>query len=166
MKAKLPPECSKDCLPPVVRPRRRGAFGLILSLFLTSLLCLDTVAAEPLRWSVSPYVWATDTTADFTADGTPLGGGKVTFSDLLDQTDASFQIHVEAGRGRFSGFTDLTYLDTSDGFDAGGDVRIETDSEQVIMDMAVAFWPGGEEKGLSFIGGGGTPAWTTSTNPS
>ena len=131
----------------------KATFGLILSLLLPGLLCLDTAAAEPLRWSVTPYVWATDTTVDFTADGTPIGGAKVTFSDLVDQTDTSFQIHVEAGRGRFSGFTDLTYLDTSDGLDVGGGVRIETDSEQVIMDLALAFWPGGEEKGLSFIGG-------------
>ena len=77
------PECSKNCRAPVVRPRRRGAFGLILNLLLPGLLRLDTAAAEPLRWSVTPYLWATDTTVDLTADGTPIGGGKVTFSDLL-----------------------------------------------------------------------------------
>ena len=125
---------------------------LVLSLLLPGLLCLDTTAAEPLRWSVTPYVWGTETTVDFTADGTPIGGGTVTFSDLLDVTDAAFQIHVEAGRGRFSGFMDLTYLDTSDDFETG-DLRIETDSEQSVVDLAVAFWPGGEEKGLSFFGG-------------
>ncbi len=166
MKATLPPECSKDCRAPVVRPRRRGAVGLVLSLLLPGLLCLDTAAAEPLRWSVTPYVWGTETKVDFTADGTPIGGGTITFSDLLDTTDASFQVHVEAGRGRFSGFIDLTYLDTSDDLGIGGGAVIETDSEQTIVDLAVAFWPGGEEKGLSFFGGGGTPAWTTHTNSS
>ncbi len=165
MKATLPPECSRDCRAPVVRPRRRGAFGLVLSLLLPGLLCLETAAAEPLSWSVTPYFWATETKVDLTADGTPIGGGTVTFSDLLDTTDASFQVHVEAGRGRFSGFMDLTYLDTSDDFETG-DLRIETDSEQSVVDLAVAFWPGGEEKGLSFFGGGGTPAWTTHTNSS
>lgn len=152
MKATLPPECSKDSRAPVVRPRRREALGLILSLLLPGLLCLDAAAAEPLRWSVTPYLWATETQVDLTADGTPLGGARVTFSDLLDVIDESFQIHVETGRGRFSGFADLTYLTTSD--DIGiGSLLIETDSEQWNVDLAVAFWPGGEEKGLSFFGG-------------
>ena len=145
-----------------VRPpqRPRGSLYLLRSAVLTLLLfglptgfgAVTARAAESLKWSVTPYIWATETTVDLTADGTPLGGDTITFSDLLDVTDASFQIHVEAGRDRWSGFIDLTYLDTFDEDNTGG-VRIETDSEQWLVDLAVAFWPGGEEKGLSFYGG-------------
>ncbi|TDJ71736.1 MAG: hypothetical protein E2O38_06905, partial [Proteobacteria bacterium] len=35
-----------------------------------------------INWSITPYLWATETTVDLTADGTPIGGGKVSFSDL------------------------------------------------------------------------------------
>ena len=42
-----------------------------------------------INWSITPYLWAVETTVDLTADGTPIGGGKVSFSDLLDTTDTS-----------------------------------------------------------------------------
>ncbi len=131
---------------------RSAVLALLLVGLPTGFGAVTAWAAESLKWSVTPYIWATETTVDLTANGTPLGGGTVTFSDLMDATDASFQIHVEAGRSRWSGFIDLTYLDTSDDDDFGP-VRIETDSEQLLVDLAVAFWPGGEAKGLSFYGG-------------
>ena len=109
-------------------------------------------AADPLQWSVTPYLWATKTSVDLKADGTPIGAGKISFNDLMDATDASFQVFVEAGRGRWSGFADVTYLDTSDSNTSGG-LRIKTDSKSWVVDMAAAFWPAGEEGGLSLFAG-------------
>ena len=124
------------------------------------MMAVPVNAAErgKINWSITPYIWASDTSYDLTVDGTPVGGGTVTFNDLLDITDASFQIHVEAGRdqGNWSAFVDLTYLDTSDdfSFDAmGTTVRIEIDSEQWFIDAAIAYWPQGEAGGLNFFGG-------------
>jgi len=107
-----------------------------------------------INWSITPYVWAAETTFDLTADGTPIDSGKVSFSDLVDTTDTSFQIHVEGGRSgdKWSAFIDLTFLDTSDSFD-GPAVRIETDSEQLFVDAAIAYWPQGEAGGLNLFGG-------------
>ncbi len=147
-KSVRPPQCPRDSLYLL----RSAVLALLLVGLPTGFGAVTARAAEPLKWSVTPYIWATETTVDLTADGTPIGGGTVTFSDLMDATDASFQIHVEAGRSRWSGFIDFTYLDTFDDEDFGG-VKIETDSEQWLIDLAVAFWPGGEEKGLSFYGG-------------
>ncbi len=124
------------------------------------IVALPAAAAETGRflWSVTPYIWAADTSYDLTADGAPIGGGNISFSDLLDVTDASFQIAVETGRdgGQWSGFVDLTYLDTSDDLTVnvgGTDVRIDTDSEQWFIDAALAWWPGGEADGLNLFGG-------------
>jgi|GEM_PF-806063 len=107
-----------------------------------------------INWSITPYVWATDTKVDLTADGTPIGSGRVSFSDLVDTTDTAFQIHVEGGRngGNWSAFIDVTYLDTSDSF-AGPGLRIDTDSEQRFVDAAIAYWPQGESGGLNVFGG-------------
>ncbi len=107
-----------------------------------------------INWSFTPYLWATETKFDLTANGTPIGGGTVTFSDLVDTTDASLQVFVEGGRegGNWSAFIDLTYLDTSDEVDVVA-VRIETDSEQLIIDAAIAYWPQGEAGGLNLFGG-------------
>jgi len=114
--------------------------------------------SEKLNWSVTPYIWATDTNVDLSANGAPVGGGNISFSDLMDATDASFQIAVEAGfdESNWSAFIDLTYLDTSDDFDTnvgGADIRIDTDSEQWYVDAAVAYWPMGVAGGLNFFGG-------------
>ena len=119
-------------------------------------MATPTMAEEKgaINWSITPYVWATETTVDLTADGTPIGGGKVSFSDLVDTTDAAFQIHVEGGRsgGNWSAFVDATFLDTSDSI-ASPAVQIDTDSEQWFVDTAIAYWPQGEAGGLNVFGG-------------
>ncbi len=111
---------------------------------LTLLLTLPARAANGngINWSITPYVWATKTTVDLKANGTPIGGDSVSFNDLLDITDTSFQIFVEGGRSdsNWSAFIDLTYIETSDKFSTSI-VRIKTDSEQLYIDAALAFWP-------------------------
>ncbi len=122
---------------------------------LTLLLAVPATADNgSINWSVISYVWASDTKVDLKADGTPIGGATVSFSDLLDITDTSFQIVVEGGRsdGNWSAFVDLTYLETSDK-ESVGPVLIKTDSEQWFIDAAVSYWPYGEAGGLSLFGG-------------
>ena len=117
-------------------------------------LFIAAPAAADIGWSITPYIWATETTVDLTADGTPIGGGTVSFSDLLDIMDTSFQVNVEGGRsdGNWSAFVDLTYLETSDKFSTPN-VLIKTDSEQLYIDTAIAYWPNGEEGGFNVFGG-------------
>jgi hypothetical protein len=105
-------------------------------------------------WSITPYIWATETKYDLTAEGTPLDKAKITFNDLLDVTDSSFQLAVEGGRksGHFTGFVDVTYLETSDNY-KGEFLRIDTDSEQWFIDAALAYWPGGVGSNLNVFGG-------------
>lgn len=113
-----------------------------------------TAAAAGIGWSITPYIWATETKVDLKADGTPIGGDTVSFNDLLDITEASFQVIVEGSRsdGNWSAFIDLTFIDTSDKTSAGA-VQIKTDSEQLYIDAAVAYWPNGIEGGLNLFGG-------------
>ena len=138
--------------PPLIMKRISTAIGGVLALAIAAPVAATEEGA--INWSITPYLWATETTVDLTADGTPIGGGKVSVNDLLDTTDTSFQIFVEGGRsgGNWSAFIDLTFLDTSDSF-AGPAVRIETDSEQRYIDAAIAYWPQGETGGLNLFGG-------------
>ncbi len=138
--------------PPLIMKRISSALCGVLALAIAAPVAATGDGA--INWSITPYLWATETTVDLTADGTPIGGGKVSFSDLADITDTSFQIVVEGGRsgGNWSAFIDLTFLDTSDSF-AGPAVRIETDSEQRYIDAAIAYWPQGETGGLNLFGG-------------
>ena len=70
--------------------------------------------SDSAQWSITPYIWASDTTVDITFRDTNIGAGDISFSDLLDVLDAAFMIHVEGGKGNWSGFGDLTYIETSD----------------------------------------------------
>ena len=52
------------------------------------------------NWSVTPYVWASDTSPDFTLNGSPVGRADQSFGDVLDTLVAAFQIRVEGGLWR------------------------------------------------------------------
>ncbi|MEZ5559778.1 MAG: hypothetical protein R3E86_14700 [Pseudomonadales bacterium] len=126
-------------------------FGGVLALiFMTAPPA--ALASEDLTWSISPYIWATDTKVDLKARGVPIGSGSISFGDLLDATDASFQGVVEGRKGRWSAFVDLTHLETSDRT-ARQLFDIKTESEVLVLDAAVAFWPAGEDDGLSVFAG-------------
>ena len=119
----------------------------------TTCVAAPAVAEDDIKWSITPYIWAVETKVDLSASGTPIGGATVSFKDLLDVTDAAFQIHVERGlRGNWSASMDLTYMDTSDTDDAGP-IRIKTDSTQWFIDAVMAYWPNGQAGGLSLFGG-------------
>ena len=110
-------------------------------------------AGDGLTWSVTPYIWASDTKYDLKLGDTPIGGD-VTFDDLLDTTDSSFQFVSELGQedGNWSAFLDLTYLKTSDDY-KGPILFVDSKSEVWYLDAAVAWWPRGEQGGLSLYGG-------------
>lgn len=131
------------------------AFWRRFSLFLLlALVTREAIAGEGLDWSVTPYLWATETNYKLKFDGTPVDSGTVTFDDLIDTTDASFQLVTEAGFSdyRWSVFADVTYLDTSDTY-RGPLLRIDSDSEQWLVDGGLAWWPWGEAGGFNLFAG-------------
>lgn len=104
------------------------------------------------NWSVTPYFWAPVTTLDLTFRDTNIGGGEISFNDLLDALDAAFMIQVEGGKGNWSAFGDLTYLKTSE-TSARPVFTIDANNKQTFFDAAVAYWPGGFGSQLSLFGG-------------
>ncbi len=133
-------------------------------------------SSDGAQWSITPYIWASDTSMDFSLNGSPVGGADLSFSDIVDVLDEAFQIHVEGGKGNWSGFVDFFFLSVSDS-EVLPIVQIDSDSEQVVLDVALAYWPGGVGSPLSFFGGvrnskfddtfalsvGGTPVGDTRT---
>jgi len=106
-----------------------------------------------LGWSITPYLWASDTSLDMTVTDSGIGGGtEIPFADLLDVLESAFQIHVEAGKGNWSGFGDLTYIETSDTISRPL-LIIDTSNKQKVLDAAVAYWPNGVGSQLNFFGG-------------
>jgi len=116
---------------------------------------LSTAAAQEsdsFVWSITPYVWAPTTNIDLTVRDTNIGSGDISFNDLLDTLDTAFMVHVEGGKGNWSAFGDLTYMKTSDSTERTV-FTIDIDSEQVYLDAAMVYWPGGVGSQLSLFGG-------------
>jgi len=116
---------------------------------------LSTAAAQEsdsFRWSITPYIWTPTTKIDLTVRDTDIGAGEISFDDLLDTLEAAFMVQVEGGKGNWSGFSDLTYLKTSDTIERTV-FTIDVDSEQIFLDAALAYWPGGVGSPLSLFGG-------------
>ncbi len=132
-----------------------------LMALLGGLIALNAIAEEqnPMLWSVSPYIWYTDTEYGIEAEGSQVGGGKITADDLFDSLDVGGQVVVEAGRaqGHWSGFVDATYLKMSDDetaeFEDLGKLRLDAESEQWIIDAAIAYWPMGVDRGGKLYAG-------------
>jgi hypothetical protein len=108
--------------------------------------------ADGFGWSITPYLWATETSVDLTLRDANIGAGELSFRDLLDVLDAAFMIHVEGGRGNWTAFGDLTYLKTSDSTERTALV-VDTNSKQLFLDGAVAWWPRGVGSNFSLYGG-------------
>ena len=79
----------------------RRLFGCLPSLFTAKAMADGT---EPFEWSVTPFLWASQTQLDLRLQDQALGGDTISFSDLLDQLDTAFMVNVETGRGRWSVF--------------------------------------------------------------
>ena len=131
---------------------KRSVSLVVAALLLAAIGVPALASADPLQWSITPYVWAPDTKVDVRANGTPVGSGKVTFNDLLDTLDAAFQLHVEAGRGEWGGLLDITSLDTSDNT-SFGPIRIDTESTMEVIDAAAVWWPEEADGKLSMLMG-------------
>jgi hypothetical protein len=73
----------------------------VTPLLLALLGTMSAVSAQEshgMQWSITPYMWASDTTVDLTFRDTNIGAGDISFNDLLDVLDAAFMVHVEGGK--------------------------------------------------------------------
>lgn len=122
---------------------------LVLTLLATPALATESDAFE---WSISPYLWAPTSRLDLSLEDEALGGGKLSFGDLLDKLDAAFMITAEGGRNHWSVFADLAYAEISDS-EQRPVFRVDTTTEAVMLDLGLAYWPGGIHSPLSLIAG-------------
>ena len=105
------------------------------------------------EWSVTPYIWFADTSFELRARDQDIAAGDIDFGEIADKLDGAFQIMAEVGREHWSGFVDFTYLSISDtrpvnlvGLDL---LEISTESDQLFVDAAVAYWPWPDVSGFN-----------------
>ena len=108
--------------------------------------------ADRIRWSITPYIWAAQANVDLKVRDITIGGGEISFSDLVDKIDAAVMVNVEGGRGNWSVLADLTYFDIADTAERTP-FDINARIQQTFLDVAAAYWPQGFGTQLSIIGG-------------
>jgi len=128
---------------------------------LAALSLAGTAQASDWKWSVTPYVWATDVGADVSIDDRQVADMEIDFEDLADDLEIAAQGHVEGLRGRHGVMLDAFYIHLADDAQrfalpaplagealAGGDLTL------TILDLGGVFNPRGDGEGFSVLYGG------------
>lgn len=96
------------------------------------------------RWSITPYLWGSDISADIRFRSGQEVGGEAQFSDILDKLDFALQVHLEGQRGVWGMFVDGTYLTMSDDT-THGPISADAEIDTGIYEFAAMYVPGGED---------------------
>lgn len=114
---------------------------------------------ERWRWTVTPYVWATDVDVDVALDGRTVVDETIRVTDLIDDIDVTFQGRVEAKRGEHGVMLDVFYVSMSDDGNAfdlpqgAGTGNLDWKMDLTIADVAGIHDPDGDDLGFSFLYG-------------
>jgi hypothetical protein len=145
-----------------------GAFLLILILG-GSLAYADEhssgeAAGSKWEFNVIPYFWMAGIGGDMTVKGRDAHLDS-SFSDIWDDLDFGAQVHMNARKGKWGVFLDVTYLDLSDSGEvirhpALGSIDGKVDLTEWVIELGgayqVAKWPLDNQRAVSLdvIGGG------------
>lgn len=129
------------------------------ALVLALLFSAGAAQATPWRFSVTPYLWATDMGIDTKLNGSQVVDKTIPVSDLVKDIDAIFQMRVEAMHGSYGVMTDAFYVTMSDEKsgvplpEGAGTTDLTSDVGMTILDLAGTFDPNGDRRGVLFYGG-------------
>ena len=109
-------------------------------------------AQDRWEWHIAPYIWLTDIKENLFLDGSVIGGSDTEFSDLADITDTSLPLRVEAHKGEWGWFGDISYAEFSDQ-DQGLIATVDVDIEDQVLDFGGMYRPAGFENNLDLLFG-------------
>lgn len=139
----------------MTRTIRRRMLGLAA---VAALGCCGAVEAQDWRWSVTPYMWASEVGADVSINDHELLEREADLRDVLDSLDFVAQAHVEGQNGRHGLFFDGTYYDLGDddrrySLGSVGEIVIKGDLEMTILETGGLYNPRGDGNGFTLIYG-------------
>lgn len=101
-------------------------------------------AGDGWRWSITPYLWASDVSETLIVDGQVVGGEDTEFKDLVDKLDSSLQLHFEGIGDRWGLFADVSYIDLRDSKTGEmGVARLDAKIEETNLEGGMIYRPGG-----------------------
>lgn len=111
------------------------------------------------KWTVTPYVWATDVGIDVSVKDRQVIDETIPVRDLLEDMDTIAQVRVEAQRGAHGVMLDLFDVTlTSEATGAplpngAGSADVTADVGMTILDVAGVFEPRGDGRGFALLYG-------------
>jgi hypothetical protein len=131
-------------------------FAVLIPLSMTR-----AAAASDWKWSVTPYVWATDVSTDVSIDDRRVADMEIDFDDLAEDLELAAQGHIEGLHGRHGVMLDLFNVHLADddkrfGLPAplAGRASVDGDLTLTILDLGGVFNPRGDGEGFSLYYGG------------
>lgn len=118
-----------------------------------------TAHADDWRWSVTPYLWATDVGVDVEVRDRTLVDATIPFEDLLEDLDSAALVRIEAMRGEHGlaidlfdvGLEDAARLPLPDG--SGVELELDARIGMTLFDLAGVYDPEGDGEGLALLYG-------------
>lgn len=122
-----------------------------------TLLALAAPAAHA-QWRFTPYVWASDVSADVALNGATVVDAHIPFSDLLKDVDRALMLRIEAQRGRFGAMADLFYVGMSkDGTQVtlpnGAPATLDARMDLTVLDLSASYALRSAEQGFALTAG-------------
>jgi hypothetical protein len=124
-----------------------------------ALAASGTASAEEWRWSVTPYLWATDVGIDVTLRDREIVDATIPFEELLKDLQSAVLIRADAMRGEHGIAADLFDVVLADEYHAplpngsGDEVALDAEIGMTIFDLAGVYDPAGDGRGPSFLYG-------------
>ena len=109
-------------------------------------------AQDRWEWRIAPYLWASDIKETTFFDGSLIGGSDTEFSDLVDITDTGVTLRVEAHKGKWGWFGDISYAESSDQ-DQDLIATVDVNIEDLVLDFGGMYRPAGFEDNLDLLFG-------------
>ncbi len=125
-----------------------------------ALAACGTASADEWKWSITPYLWATDVGFDVSVRDHQLVDKTIPFEDLLQDLEAVAQVRADVMHGEHGFAIDLFDVELAhdsgrmplpDG--SGAELAVDAEIGMTILDLAGVYDPQGDGQGLSFLYG-------------
>jgi hypothetical protein len=125
-----------------------------------ALAACGTAHADEWRYTVTPYVWATDIGIDVTVSDRQLVDASVPFEDLLEDLESGTLFRAEAMRGAHGIALDLFDVAVADDSGrvalpggTGAELALDAEVSLTIFDLTGIYDPAGDGEGFAFLYG-------------
>jgi hypothetical protein len=122
-----------------------------------ALAACGTASADEWKWSVTPYLWATDVGIDVTVRDQQLVDKTIPFEDLLEDLKTGTLFRADAMHGEHGIALDLFNVVIADDSGrvplpggSGAELSLDAEVGMTIFDLTGVYDPQGDGKGLSF----------------